>query len=112
MSTRTVVIVQEDSTTSGKVSEFEDTQEAEHFIEGLLQAGFEQRSIKVLTMRKLELVVTHRPAVSLIPAHPVRADRRAAESVPVIEDFDVESLWAPTGDGAAMEVLVPAAFRK
>lgn len=91
MSTKTVVVMLHDNgSTHGKVSEFHYAQDAERFVESLLEAGFEQRSIRVLALQNLDMLVTHRPAVSLVPTHLVRKDLPAAEksdeTLPIHED--------------------------
>lgn len=168
MSTKTLVVVlQGNGSTHGKVSEFHDAQDAEHFVEGLLEAGFAERSIRVLAVQSLDLIITHRPAVSLVPAHLASRDAPAAHNsaerlwmnadlpatthVATFESprerdlawvgaspelkssgyqvnltphqgspegraaSDVESIWAPTGDGAELVVaddLIPEVSRR
>lgn len=69
MNTRTIVILlQENSSNHGEVNEFDHPQDAERFIEGLLEAGFERQSIRVLAARDLDLLITQKPVVSLLRA--------------------------------------------
>lgn len=121
MFSKTVVLaLQENSSSYGKVGEFDQAQDAERFIEDLLHAGFERERIRVLSVRNLSLVVTRKPVVSLIrsdwlsrvklpPTEP--GARPESDLVPAGATFnsqprsqvsDAEPLWAPTGDGAAV----------
>lgn len=111
MSSKTVVVVLHDNgSTHGKVSEFHHAQDAEHFVESLLEAGFEQRSIRVLALQNLDMLVTHRPAVSLVPTHLVRKDLPAAENgdetLPIQEDVPTATHVA-TFESAREKDLVP-----
>src|SRR5574341_29672 len=63
-----VVLLQENSDTRGEINWFDYGQDAERFIEGLLEAGFDRRSIRVLEGQDMDVLITQRPVVSLLPA--------------------------------------------
>ena len=80
MTTKTIVILlQENSSNHGEVNEFDQPQDAERFIEGLLEAGFERRSIRALTAHDIDLLITQKPTVSLLSGKDSTADAPSAE---------------------------------
>lgn len=66
-STKTMVIVLEEvGGTRGEVTTFEHAQNAGRFVDDLLAKGFDQRAIRVIWGRDLDLLVTKAPVVALL----------------------------------------------
>ncbi len=61
-----VLLLQEENGSRGEVNEFDDPQDAERYIGGLLEAGFDRLLIRVLSAHDLDLLVTQKPVVSLL----------------------------------------------
>src|SRR5512145_2850145 len=75
-----VVLLQENSDTRGEINWFDYAQDAERFIEGLLEAGFERQSIRVMEGQDMDVLVTQKPMVTLLSA-----DKVFQPETPVIE---------------------------
>ncbi len=67
MSDNIVVMFKEEGGNRRETRWFNQTRDAEHFIEGLLEAGFERQNIRVLEGREMDVLVTQKPVVSLLP---------------------------------------------
>lgn len=94
MNAKTIVLLlNEDSGNRGEVNEFDDPQDAEQYIGGLLEAGFERPRIRVLSAHDLDLLVTQKPVVSLL------ADESPA--APAVEVAKEPAAAATGSDGAA-----------
>ena len=91
-----VILLQENSTSCGDVNEFDEARDAEKYIEGLLEAGFERQNIRVMEAHGLNLAITPRPIVSL---HAVTAP--AVEPSPHEDRVDVVS--ASASDAPSVE---------
>src|SRR5574341_1110830 len=70
---------------------FNHAHDAERHIEGLLEAGFERGSIRVLEGRDMDVLITQKPVVSLLPAvsASMPTQNRAGDLGPVIEHVPV-----------------------
>lgn len=94
MNTRTIVILlQENSSNHGEVNEFDHPQDAERYIEGLLEAGYERQSIRALTAHDIDLLVTQKPVVSLVSD--------GGPTAPAVEVSEEPVQVASSKDGAA-----------
>jgi hypothetical protein len=66
-STKVILLVSDaEDPQHGEVKLLDDPEEAEHMVETLLEAGFEQERIRVFTGTESTIVVTHRPVVTLV----------------------------------------------
>lgn len=79
-----VVLLQENSDTRGEINWFDYAQDAERFIEGLLEAGYERQSIRVMEGQDMDVLVTQKPMVTLLSA-----DKVFQPETPVIEVREV-----------------------
>src|SRR5574341_1569083 len=66
-----VVLLQENSDTRGEINWFDYAQDAERFIESILEAGFDRRSIRVLEGQDMDVLITQKPMVTLLAAEKV-----------------------------------------
>ena len=88
MATQLVVFVaDQDDPRRGEVTVLEDPRKAEHLLETLLEAGFEQERIRIFHAAELEMQVKHRPVVSLV----ADAARESAASTEAAEESRVPS---------------------
>ena len=111
MSTRTIVILQEENGSDyGEIKDFDTLEDAERHIESLLEKGFEHKSIRLLEGSEREFVVRNRPVVSALPAvAPAQPDALvdAAIEMPGLDDT-VETLAAPPAEAWVEEPeLIP-----
>ncbi len=60
-----VLVSDRDDSKHGEISVLDDPRKAEQLVETLLEAGFEQRRIRVFTGKSGEFQVSHRPVVAL-----------------------------------------------
>ncbi|HET9476969.1 MAG TPA: hypothetical protein VFP63_05740 [Dehalococcoidia bacterium] len=95
MTDKTVVILlRENSKSCGDVNEFDKAEDAEHYIEGLLEAGYERERIRVMGAHGLIVEVTPMPVVSLHAAVPVerpaRKERVERVRAPALDDHGME----------------------
>lgn len=87
-----VILLEENSSSYGNVNDFDQPQDAERYIEGLLEAGYDRERIRVMEAHGLNVEITPKPIVVLHtaspaedtptqkkPAEDVRADARAME---------------------------------
>lgn len=124
MNTKTIVILlQEDSTNHGEVTSFDQTHDAERFLEDLLASGFDQRSIRVLAAKDLDILIKQKPVVSFVssgtalavepPAAPVtNYIQPVIEDLPVTEDlpeFNPEPVYVEAMESNAERELVSVA---
>jgi len=79
-----VFVADQDDPRRGEVTVLEDTRKAEHLLETLLEAGFEQDRIRIFHAAELEMQVKHRPVVSLV-ADAARESAASAEAPPAPE---------------------------
>jgi len=112
MSTRTMVILNEENGSDyGEIKFFDILEDAERHIEGLLEKGFESRSIRLLEGCEREFVVRHRPVVSALPTDDASMLVNCIEDsqvLPITEE-DVEDIFvAPAAEAWADEPeLIP-----
>ena len=66
MSEKIIVLVSDlDDGIHGEINILESPDQAAHFVESLIESGFEQERIRVFTGAELAMEVHHRPVVSL-----------------------------------------------
>lgn len=68
MSGTIAVVFKEEGGNRKETRWFNHAHDAERHIEGLLEAGFERESIRVLEGRDMDVLITQKPVVSLLPA--------------------------------------------
>ena len=87
-----VILLEENSSSYGNVNDFDQPEDAERYIEGLLEAGYDRERIRVMEAHGLNVEITPKPIVVLHTAPPAedtptqkkpvedaRADARAME---------------------------------
>lgn len=114
MSTKTIVMLREENGGDyGEIKVYDALDDAEHYIESLLEKGFEHRSIRLLDGCEREFVVRHRPVVSALPTDDVLTVTRAVEDdatlPPSVEVEDVEDVFVtpPVEAWAEEPELIP-----
>jgi hypothetical protein len=71
MSDRIIVLVSDlDDASHGEVNVLESHDQAAHFVETLLESGFEQERVRIFGGDELQMQVHHRPVVSLLNQNP------------------------------------------
>jgi hypothetical protein len=81
MSERIIILVSDlDDTSRGEVNILESPDQAAHFVETLLESGFDQDRIRIFGGDELAMQVHHRPVVSLL-----NADGRGQKEQPLQE---------------------------
>lgn len=67
--TNTVIVMVSDldDAIHGEINVMESPEQAAHFVESLIESGFDQQRIRVFTGGEMEMEVHHRPVVSLNP---------------------------------------------
>ena len=95
MATRVIVLVSDrDDPKHGEVTVLNDARKAERLVETLLEAGFEQERIRIFTGAEMDLQVTHRPVVALVPEDlrdSAAGDDSSADEAAETEDGPVEA---------------------
>lgn len=67
MPSRIIILVSDrDDEKHGEISVLDDLKKAQHLVETLIEAGFEQERIRAFSGGELEIQVTQRPVVSLV----------------------------------------------
>jgi hypothetical protein len=67
MSGRIIVLVSDlDDASHGEVNILESPDQAAHFVETLLESGFEQERVRIFGGDEMQMQVHHRPVVSLL----------------------------------------------
>ncbi len=74
-----VLVSDKDDSKHGEISILDDPQKAERLVETLLEAGFDERRIRVFNGRSSEFQVNHRPVVALVDGSSEGTRRPAAE---------------------------------
>ncbi len=74
-----VLVSDKDDSKHGEISILDDPQKAERLVETLLEAGFDERRIRVFNGRSSEFEVNHRPVVALVDGSSEGTRRPAAE---------------------------------
>ncbi len=111
-----LVVSDESDGKHGEISVLDSAHEAERLVETLLEAGFDQERIRVLTGSETEFVTTYRPVVSLadeanpttVPARPA-SDQAEPEVVEVGAEAEGEPVEANSGNGRSMSSLFRSA---
>ena len=76
MSDRIIILVSDlDDASHGEVNILEDHDQAAHFVETLLESGFEQERVRIFGGDELQMQVHHRPVVSLLNQNPTQNGR-------------------------------------
>lgn len=82
MSGRIIVLVSDlDDASHGEVSILESPDQAAHFVETLLESGFEQERVRVFGGDELHMQVHHRPVVSLMNTETTQNGRGRKEAL-------------------------------
>ncbi|MCH7522638.1 MAG: hypothetical protein IH920_02540 [Chloroflexi bacterium] len=74
-----VLVSDKDDSKHGEISILDDPQKAERLVETLLEAGFDERRIRVFNGRSSEFQISHRPVVALVDGSSEGTRRPAAE---------------------------------
>ena len=75
-----VLVSDKDDSKHGEISILDDPQKAERLVETLLEAGFDERRIRVFNGRSSEFQISHRPVVALVDGSSEETRRPAPES--------------------------------
>ncbi len=75
-----VLVSDKDDSKHGEISILDDPQKAERLVETLLEAGFDERRIRVFNGRSSEFEVSHRPIVALVDGSSEGTRRPAAQA--------------------------------
>jgi hypothetical protein len=68
MANKVIVMVSDlDDAIHGEINVLESPDQAAHFVESLIESGFDQQRIRVFLGGEMEMEVHHRPVVSLNP---------------------------------------------
>ena len=98
-----VILLEENSSSYGNVNDFDQPQDAERYIEGLLEAGYDRERIRVMEAHGLNVEITPKPVVVLHTASPgeeTPTQGKPAEDTPT-QKKPVEDVRA---DSRAMEL--------
>ena len=74
-----VLVSDKDDSEHGEISILDDPQKAERLVETLLEAGFDERRIRVFNGRSSKFEVNHRPVVALVDGSSQGTRRPAVE---------------------------------
>jgi hypothetical protein len=102
MSDRIIVLVSDlDDSSHGEVNIMESPDQAAHFVETLLESGFEQERVRIFGGDELQMQVHHRPVVSLMNSNPAQNGRGRKEDLqkeaapqPQVEEEEQEAVRA------------------
>lgn len=82
MSDRIIILVSDlDDASHGEVNILESPVQAAHFVETLLESGFEQERVRIFGGDELQMQVRHRPVVSLLDSNPTKDGRGRKEDL-------------------------------
>lgn len=82
MSGRIIVLVSDlDDASHGEVNIMESPDQAAHFVETLLESGFEQERVRIFGGDEMQMQVHHRPVVSLLNPNPTQNGRGRKEDL-------------------------------
>lgn len=110
MSDKIIVLVSDlDDASHGEVNILEGPDQAAHFVETLLESGFEQERVRIFGGDELQMQVHHRPVVSLLTPNPAQNGRGRKEElvqseaapVPQVEEREREVARAAQAPRAA-----------
>lgn len=106
MPSRIIILVSDrDDEKHGEISVLDDLKKAQHLVETLIEAGFEQERIRAFSGGELEIQVTQRPVVSL-----VKNEGQGEERV-VMEEAEETEPGSVDGDEAAGGARFSSLFR-
>jgi hypothetical protein len=99
-----IFIADENSPDSGEIKLVDDIRQAERFIETMLEAGFEQKGLRIFHASEVIMQISYRPVVSLgKDGRPVAGSDEAGEAVPPSEGaLDGEPAGEPDTEGKPM----------
>ncbi len=75
-----VLVSDKDDSKHGEISILDDPQKAERLVETLIEAGFDERRIRVFNGRSSEFQISHRPVVALVDGSSEGTRRPAAQA--------------------------------
>ncbi len=111
-----LVVSDENDRKRGEISVLDTAHEVERLVETLLEAGFDQERIRVLTGSEAEFVMTYRPVVSLADeanktTEPARSasDHVEPEATEIEAEAEAEAVEALGGNGGSMSSLFRSA---
>ncbi len=111
-----LVVSDENDRKRGEISVLDTAHETERLVETLLEAGFDQERIRVLTGSEAEFVTTYRPVVSLADeanktTEPARSasDHVEPEATEINAEAEAEAVEALSGNGSSMSSLFRSA---
>ena len=100
MSGRIIVLVSDlDDSSHGEINVLEGPDQAAHFVETLLESGFDQERVRIFGGDELQMQVHHRPVVSLLNPNPSQNGRDRKEQL-------VQSEAAPEPQAEEQELEV------
>lgn len=106
MANKVIVMVSDlDDTIHGEINVLESPDQAAHFVESLIESGFDQQRIRVFLGGEMEMEVHHRPVVSLNPrtkeeSSPQQQEHEEVAEAPAEEQTPV----APTSRARTLRV--------
>ena len=117
MSDRFVLLVSDENDRKhGEISALDTAQETERLLETLLEAGFDQERIRVLTGLEAEFVTTYRPVVSLADeanqtTEPARSesDHMEPEATEIEAETEAEAAEVHSGNVSSVSSLFRSA---
>ena len=117
MSDRFVLLVSDENDRKhGEISVLDTAQETERLVETLLEAGFDQERIRVLTGSEAEFVTTYRPVVSSADeanqtTNPARSasDHVEPEATEIEAETEAEAAEVHSGNVSSVSSLFPSA---
>ncbi len=111
-----LVVSDENDRKRGEISVLDTAHETERLVETLLEAGFDQERIRVLTGSEAEFVTTYRPVVSLADeanqtTEPARSasDHVKPEATEIEAETEVEAVGAHSGNVSSVSSLFRSA---
>ncbi len=78
-----ILLSDEDSPDRGEIRFFDDAEQVSLHAESLLESGYEQTRLRIFTSAEVEVIVTHRPVVSVV-GNGEKKERDAAEAAGAI----------------------------
>jgi len=117
MSDRFVLLVSDENDRKhGEISVLDTAHETERLLETLLEAGFDQERIRVLTGSEAEFVTTYRPVVSSADeanqtTNPARSasDHVEPEATEIEAETEAEAAEVHSGNVSSVSSLFPSA---
>ena len=97
-----VLLTDEDSSDRGEIRFFDDAEQVSSYAESLLESGYEQPRIRIFTSAAVEMLVSHRPVVSIVGADESEEQEAADAARPI---GNGEGATAGVKDGVRLSSL-------